>query len=60
LNHARDDDMSVESLMTTLITLRNAARKNKDFSTADKIRKALSDFGITLEDRPGGTEWSLS
>lgn len=47
----------VGKLMTLLIELRAAARKNKDFATADKIRKDLSDFGITLEDRPGGTEW---
>jgi cysteinyl-tRNA synthetase len=47
-------------LMTLLIELRAAARNNKDFATADKIRKDLTEFGITLEDRPGGTEWSLS
>lgn len=50
----------VSRLMTLLIELRAAARKNKDFATADKIRKDLTEFGITLEDRPGGTEWSLS
>jgi cysteinyl-tRNA synthetase len=50
----------VGKLVTLLIELRAAARKNKDFATADKIRKDLTDFGITLEDRHGGTEWSLS
>ena len=50
----------VGKLMTLLIELRASARKNKDFATADKIRKDLTEFGITLEDRPGGTEWSLS
>ncbi len=33
-------------------------RKAKDFATADKIRKRLVELGITLEDRPGGTEWT--
>ncbi|MDR3232237.1 MAG: cysteine--tRNA ligase [Planctomycetaceae bacterium] len=47
----------VGNLMTLLIELRAAARKNKDFATADKIRKDLTGIGITLEDRPGGTEW---
>jgi len=50
----------VGKLMTLLIELRATARQNKDFATADKIRKDLTEFGITLEDRPGGTEWSHS
>jgi cysteinyl-tRNA synthetase len=49
----------VGKLMQLLIELRAAARKNKDFATADKIRKDLSVFGVTLEDRPNGTEWSI-
>jgi cysteinyl-tRNA synthetase len=49
----------VGRLMGLLIELRAAARKNKDFATADKIRKDLTEFGVTLEDRPGGTEWSI-
>jgi len=53
------DSELVGKLMTLLIELRASARKNKDFATADKIRKDLTDFGITLEDRPSGTEWSL-
>ena len=44
--------------MDLLIELRAEARKNKDFATADQIRNALAEIGITLEDRPGGTEWS--
>ena len=50
----------IGKLMTLLIELRASARQNKDFAMADKIRKDLTEFGITLEDRPGGTEWSLS
>jgi cysteinyl-tRNA synthetase len=57
---SRHSDELTGKLMTLLIELRAAARKNKDFATADKIRKDLTEFGITLEDRPGGTEWSLS
>jgi len=54
------DSELVGKLMTLLIELRASARQNKDFATADKIRKDLAAFGITLEDRPGGTEWELS
>ncbi len=51
------DDALVGQLIELLIELRGAARKNKDFATADRIRKRLAELGITLEDRPGGTEW---
>jgi cysteinyl-tRNA synthetase len=49
----------VQKLMGLLVELRLAARKSKDFATADKIRNDLATLGITLEDRPGGTEWSM-
>ncbi|MDR2756579.1 MAG: cysteine--tRNA ligase [Planctomycetaceae bacterium] len=52
-------DELVHKLMGLLLELRAAARKNKDFATADKIRKDLAEFGITLEDRPEGTEWKI-
>jgi cysteinyl-tRNA synthetase len=54
---AGGDDLTGK-LMTLLIDLRNEARKKKDFATADRIRNTLTEFGVTLEDRPGGTEWS--
>jgi cysteinyl-tRNA synthetase len=38
-----------------LIAERNEARKKKDFTRADEIRKTLAEKGITLEDRPDGT-----
>ena len=51
------DDLAGK-LMKLLIDLRAEARKRKDFATADRIRNTLSEIGVMLEDRPGGTEWS--
>jgi cysteinyl-tRNA synthetase len=55
---AGGDDALLGSMMQLLIELRAAARKNKDFATGDLIRNRLTELGITLEDRPGGTEWT--
>jgi cysteinyl-tRNA synthetase len=52
-----EESSLVAQLMDLLIELRAAARKNKDFATADRIRDALSDMGVVLEDRKGGTLW---
>ncbi len=41
----------VGKLMSLVIELRAAARGKKDFATADRIRQALTEIGITLEDR---------
>jgi len=49
----------VGKLMDLLIEVRTNARKNKDFATADQIRDQLAEMGVTLEDRPSGTEWSI-
>ena len=40
-----------------LIQERLAAKKNKNFTEADAIRKQLADAGIVLEDTPQGTTW---
>ncbi len=36
---------------------RLAARKAKNFAEADRLRQALSENGVLLEDGPGGTTW---
>ncbi|MFZ5832881.1 MAG: DALR domain-containing protein, partial [Planctomycetota bacterium] len=57
---AAGDNALVGKLMELLIQLRAEARKQKDFATADRIRNGLTEIGVVLEDRPSGTEWSVS
>jgi cysteinyl-tRNA synthetase len=42
-----------------LIAERKAARGRRDFAEADRIRKALADRGIALEDTSAGTRWKV-
>ena len=53
------NDKLVGGLMQLLLDLRAEARKAKNFAVADQIRKRLTELGVTLEDRPGGTGWRV-
>ena len=46
-----------ESEIEDLIAQRAQARANKDFAEADRIRDALVDRGVLLEDKVEGTIW---
>ena len=37
--------------------MRQDARKEKNWAVADKIRDALKDAGVVLEDTPNGVRW---
>ena len=51
---------NLDSEIEELIEKRTAARKAKDFKTADEIRDKLKEMGIILEDTPQGVKWSRS
>ena len=53
--HAEDAKTALEML----ISMREEARKNKDYAKGDLIRSRLKELGITIEDKPDGTRWKL-
>lgn len=53
-----DDDAKLDNVwIETQVKTRDAAKKAKDYATADKIRAQLHDMGIILEDTAQGTRW---
>ena len=50
---ASGESQEIESL----VAQRTAAKKNKDYALADKIRNDLKERGILLEDTANGTIW---
>jgi len=48
---------SLDEEVETLIQARQAARKEKNWADADRIRDKLGEMGIILEDTPQGVRW---
>ena len=52
-------DTELDSYIKEMIEKRSTAKKNKDYSEADKIRKELLDKGIELIDTREGTTYKI-
>ena len=52
------DNGALDGVMQLIIELRQSARENKDWGTADKIRDALAELKIQVKDGKEGTTWS--
>ncbi|MFJ4167637.1 cysteine--tRNA ligase [Microbacterium sp. NPDC089698] len=50
---------ALDALVQAMIAQRAQARADKDWPAADRIRDAIGAAGITLEDTPDGTHWSI-
>ena len=49
-----------EAKVAALIDARKAARDEKDFTEADRIRDELTAMGIAIKDGPEGTTWEIA
>jgi len=47
-------------LIEMILQLRNDAKSNRDFETADRIRNGLTKLGITVKDRKDGADWEIN
>ncbi len=52
-------DTSLDKEIEEMIEKRQAARKARDFKTADAIRDELTARGVVLEDTPQGVKWRI-
>jgi len=50
-------DEETKAKINELIEKRSAAKKEKNFELADKIRDELKEMGIMIQDTPAGTVW---
>ncbi|MEI6347121.1 MAG: cysteine--tRNA ligase [Bacteroidota bacterium] len=49
----------LDGVMQIVIDLRNQAKQNKDWATADKIRNELNALNVLLKDTKDGSEWRI-
>ena len=49
----------VDGLMALVLQQRQDARARKDFAAADAIRDTMAELGITIEDGPDGSRWTV-
>ena len=60
LQSGADDSGVAAEVIEQMIAQRSEAKKAKNFAEADRIRKALTEAGIVLEDTPQGTSWRIA
>ncbi len=58
-NQSLQETSTDAALIEKMVKEREKARRQKDWATADQIRKTLIEMNIILEDRPEGTVWKV-
>ncbi len=46
-------------VMDMILSLRQEAKKNKDFALSDRIREELGKIGISIKDKKDGADWEI-
>lgn len=49
----------ISSLVEYILSLRQDAKKSKDFAKADAVRDFLTSIGIEIKDKKDGSDWAL-
>ena len=49
----------LDGLISLALEQRTAARARKDFTASDAIRDSLTELGVTIEDTPNGSRWTV-
>ncbi len=52
-----EESLNLEEVLDCILSLREEARKEKDWERADQIRRRLKEFGVEIEDTPFGPRW---
>ena len=55
-----DLDPAKKAEIEAMIEARSAAKKEKNYAEADRIRAALAEMGVTLKDTPTGTTYTVA
>lgn len=55
---ANTSDVKLDPVMDLVISIRQLAREEKNWTLSDKIRDGLAAAGITIKDSKDGTSWS--
>jgi cysteinyl-tRNA synthetase len=58
-NVAVTSDNKLDEVMSLMLQLRQNAKTNKDWATADKIREELLNMGFVIKDGSEGASWEL-
>lgn len=58
-NSNQEDNEKLKGTITLLLELRNKARQNKDFATADQIRSSLLTLGVEINDNLENSSFTL-